>query len=207
MDLMNGVKTIIFDFGGVIIDLDHVGAVREFKKAGLANAEEVLSPYHQQGIFQEFERGAIDRARFYEKYRELVGVNVSEKEIDNGWLGFIGGLEDYKLDMLDELRTKYAVFLLSNTNPVVMDWAFSPAFGKDGRTLPDYFDRLYLSYQLGCLKPDRAIFDHIVADAGILPEETLFIDDGESNCAAAAELGFKTFVPKNGEDFRYVFEV
>ena len=205
MDLMTGIKTIIFDFGGVIIDLDHPNAVRMFKKAGLENAEEVLSPYHQQGIFQEFERGAIDRETFYEKFRQLTGKEALQEDIDAGWLGFVAGVEPYKLEMLDELRKKYAVFLLSNTNPVVMDWAFSPAFGKDGRTLHDYFDRLYLSYQLGCLKPDRAIFDHIVADAGILPEETLFVDDGESNCAAAAKLGFKTFVPKNGEDFRYIF--
>ena len=206
MDLMNGIKTIIFDFGGVIMNLDHPNAVRMFKKAGLENAEELLNPYHQQGIFQEFERGDIDRGTFYEKYRQLVGKEVPEEDIDAGWLGFVAGVEPYKLDMLDELRKKYAVFLLSNTNPVVMDWAYSPDFAKNGKVLSDYFDRLYISYELGCMKPDKAIFEHIIKDAGIDPAETLFVDDGESNCLAAAKLGFKTFVPKNREDFRYIFE-
>ena len=206
MNCMEGIKTIIFDLGGVIVDLDRDRAVRNFEKAGLKNAEEMLNAYHQMGIFMQFEEGTLDRETFYREFCALVGKEVPREAIDNGWMGFIANVEQYKLDMVDELRKKYAVYLLSNTNPVVMEWAHSPAFSKEGRALPDYFDKLYLSYKIGCLKPNKAIFEYIIKDAGIAPEETLFIDDGKDNCLAAAALGFKTFMPKNGEDFRYIFE-
>ena len=205
MNWMDGVKTIIFDLGGVIVDLDRNRAVCNFEKAGLKNAEEVIGAYLQGGIFMQFEEGSLDREAFYKEFRSLVGKETPCDEIDNGWMGFVGGIQQYKLDMLDELRKKYAIYLLSNTNPVVMEWAYSPAFSKEGRILPDYFDKLYLSYKIGKSKPNRAIYEYVIKDAGITPQETLFIDDGKANCLAAAQLGFKTFMPQNGEDFRYIF--
>jgi putative hydrolase of the HAD superfamily len=206
MQQMEGIKAIVFDLGGVIVDLDRDRAVRYFEEAGVKNAGELLNAYHQTGIFKQFEEGSLDRETFYTEFCKLVGKETPHAAIDRGWMGFIANLEQYKLDMLDELRKKYAVYLLSNTNPVVMEWAHSPAFSKEGRILPDYFDKLYLSYQIGCLKPDKAIFEYVIKDAEIIPEETLFVDDGKDNCEAAAALGFKTFMPRNGEDFRYIFE-
>ena len=100
------------------------------------------------------------------------------------------------------LRKRYKLFVLSNTNPYVMDWACSPAFSSKGKPLSDYFDKLYLSYQIGVTKPDRQIFDFLIADTDILPSESLFIDDGAGNVQAARQLGFQTYCPRNGEDWR-----
>ena len=83
-----------------------------------------------------------------------------------------------------------------------MDWACSPAFSSKGKPLSDYFDKLYLSYQIGVTKPDRQIFDFLIADTDILPSESLFIDDGAGNVQAARQLGFQTYCPRNGEDWR-----
>jgi putative hydrolase of the HAD superfamily len=107
--------------------------------------------------------------------------------------------------MLDCLRKKYRLYLLSNTNPIIMDWALSADFPANGRILSDYFDKMYLSFQMGITKPDRRIFDRMIADAGMIPSETLFIDDSPANVATAARLGMKTCCPKNGEDFRHIF--
>mgnify|MGYP000626786838 CR=1 FL=1 len=116
--------------------------------------------------------------------------------------GTVHGVMMDMLDCLKELRKRYKLFVLSNTNPYVMDWACSPAFSSKGKPLSDYFDKLYLSYQIGVTKPDRQIFDFLIADADILPSESLFIDDGAGNVQAARQLGFQTYCPHNGEDWR-----
>lgn len=206
MNLTQGIKTIIFDLGGVIIDLDRDNAVRIFSQLGVSNAEEMFNAYHQEGIFQQLEEGSISREDFYREFRKLVGKDLPHKEIDTGWLGFVGGVQSYKLDMLEDLRKKYTLYLLSNTNPIVMEWACSPLFSDKGKPLNDYFDKLYLSYRIGCMKPKKAIFEYVIQDSKINPEETLFIDDGATNCEVAKLFGFRTFTPKNKEDFRYIFQ-
>ena len=98
---------------------------------------------------------------------------------------------------------KYQVYLLSNTNPIIqLEWAQTKEFTPAGRPLNDYFDKLYLSYEIGVTKPDREIFDRMVLDSGIRPEETLFVDDGKNNIVVGQELGFHTYQPLNGEDWR-----
>ena len=91
----------------------------------------------------------------------------------------------------------------SNTNPIIqLEWAQTKEFTPAGRPLNDYFDKLYLSYEIGVTKPDREIFDRMVLDSGIRPEETLFVDDGKNNIVVGQELGFHTYQPLNGEDWR-----
>ncbi|MDR2844448.1 MAG: HAD family phosphatase [Candidatus Symbiothrix sp.] len=199
---LTGVKNIVFDLGGVIITLDHNEAIRRFKAAGVEDVEKYLDPYHQNGIFLDLEAGTMTKAEFYDALRKLTGKHISAEAIDSGWLGFLKEVPIGKLKMLEKLRTKdYTLYLLSNTNPVVMDWALTPAFSSEGKPLNTYFDKLYLSYQMKCVKPDEAIFHQMIADSGMIPSETLFIDDGVHNIATAKRLGFKTYQPLNGEDF------
>ncbi len=202
---MDNIKNIIFDLGGVIITLDHERAVNRFLEVGVDNARELLDPYHQKGIFLELEEGTLSREGFYEALREESGKNISNENIDYGWFGFLKETPDYKLEMLEELRKKYNLYLLSNTNPIIMSWARTGDFSGKGKRLDDYFDKLYLSYELGVTKPDKAIFDHLISDSGINPAETLFIDDGAANIGMGKSLGMKTYQPKNGEDFRGIF--
>jgi putative hydrolase of the HAD superfamily len=109
-----------------------------------------------------------------------------------------------KLHLLEDLRARgYRLYLLSNTNPVIMEWALSPRFSPDGKPLDAYFDKLYLSYQMQCIKPNTLIFNKMIADSGLLPSETLFLDDGAENVKTAEQLGFKTYCPANGEDFTH----
>jgi putative hydrolase of the HAD superfamily len=120
----------------------------------------------------------------------------------SAWLGYVGApVDEDKLATLDELRARgYRTFLLSNTNPFVQSWAESPQFSKSGRPLSDYLEKCYCSFEVGIMKPDPAIFRYMLDDAGIAPEETLFLDDSPANIAAASDLGIQTLlVEKNGD--------
>jgi len=201
-----GIKNIIFDLGGVLITLDRDEAVNRFKEAGLENAEELLSAYHQKGIFLELEEGKLSKEEFYEAVRKEAGKFISNETIDHGWLGFLKEVPAYKMVMLEELRRKgYRLYLLSNTNPVIMDWAHSPAFSPQGKSIDEYFDKLYLSYQIGYTKPHTEIFQFMFKDSGMIPSESLFIDDGIANIEMGKQLGMKTYLAENGEDFRHLF--
>ncbi|MDR0428348.1 MAG: HAD family phosphatase, partial [Dysgonamonadaceae bacterium] len=176
---LKGIKNIVFDLGGVILTLNRNEAVRRFLEAGLSNAEDLLDPYHQKGIFLELEEGKISSSDFYEAVRNEAGTFIEDKIIDYGWMGFIADLPEYKLRMLEDLRERgYKLYLLSNTNPIIMKWAMSPDFSPSGKPLQDYFDKLYLSYQMGMVKPNPKIFEEMIKDSGMIPSETLFIDDG-----------------------------
>ena len=196
------IKNIVFDFGGVIADIDRDKAVQAFVKLGLKDAETRLDKYHQTGMFQELEEGKLSADGFREKLGELCGRELSAEETRQAWLGFFTGGDVHKLDYILELRKSYRVYILSNTNPYVMSWACSPEFSSQGKSLADYCDKLYLSYQLGCTKPDKGIFYHMLEDSGMVPSETLFVDDGDSNVRIGKELGMHTFKPKNGVDWR-----
>ena len=203
---MNQIKNIIFDFGGVIVDVSREQAVSRFNEIGFDRADEMLNAYKQEGIFLELEKGTLSREDFYNEVRALSGKNITDAQIDYGWFGFFLPLVQGRIDFLLELRKKYKLYLLSNTNPIIMGWACSPQFTPAGKPLNDYFDKLYLSYKMGVIKPDLEIFEKVIADAKINPAETLFIDDGKANVDAGAQVGFKTYQPKEGEDYRGIFD-
>jgi len=204
--IIEGIKNIIFDLGGVLITLDREESVNRFKEAGLENAAELLNPYHQKGVFLELEEGKLSQEEFYDAVRKEAGKYISDEIINYGWMGFLKELPEYKLTMLEELKEKgYHLYLLSNTNPVIMDWAFTPAFSPQGKSIDEYFDKLYLSYQIGYTKPHPEIFQFMFDDSGMIPSESLFIDDGTANVEMGKQLGMKTYLAENGEDFRWLF--
>nr|WP_302830859.1 HAD family phosphatase [uncultured Bacteroides sp.] len=196
------IKNIVFDFGGVIADISRNQAVQAFIELGLKDADARLDKYHQTGIFQELEEGKLSADAYREELGRLCGRELTEAETRRAWLGFFVGVDSRKLEYLLELRKNYRVYILSNTNPFVMSWARSPEFSQAGKPLDDYCEKLYLSYQIGYTKPARQIFDFMVEDSGILPAETMFVDDGAANVGIGKELGFQTFQPANGSDWR-----
>lgn len=197
------IRNVVFDLGGVIVDLDTREPVRRFQEIGVADAAELLDPYEQKGLFLELENGTIGVEDFRRELSRHTGRELPMKDVVWAWLGFIAGVEQGKLDYILKLREHYKVYLLSNTNPVVQEeWARTDRFSPAGRPINDYFDRMYTSYEAGITKPDPAIFRYMLDDTGMIPAETLFVDDGEKNVAVARSLGFVTYQPANGEDWR-----
>ncbi|WP_321438708.1 HAD family phosphatase [uncultured Bacteroides sp.] len=199
---MEKIKNIVFDFGGVIVNLSREAAVKKFEEIGVANADELLDAYHQTGLFLEVEDGTLTAEEFRKKLSVVAGKELTYDQVFQGWFGFVIDVPLCRLEYLLELRKKYKLYILSNTNPFIMGWARSTDFTSAERPLDDYFDKIYTSYEIKQVKPGRKIFEYMIQDAGLLPEETLFVDDGSSNIKMAKELGMQTFQPINGEDWR-----
>ena len=198
----NKAKNIVFDFGGVVVTLDHDEAVRRFAALGLENAAEQLNPYTQGGIFGELELGNISDEVFIEKLSQLCGRQLSYDECLHAWLGYRKELPQRNLDAIVRLREEgHRLILLSNTNPFMMKWALSNEFDGKGHSVEHYFDALYLSYRIGVMKPNETFFRTMLMTERMLPSDTLFVDDGPRNVAAASQLGIRTFCPENGEDW------
>ncbi len=199
------IKNLLIDFGGVLIDLDRARCIENFRKLGLEQVADLLDVYHQQGIFMQQEKGLITPAEFRDDIRSMMKEEVSDAEIDTAWNSFLVGIPTYKLDLLLKLREQYAVYLLSNTNLIHWEWSCDNAFAYNGNQVEDYFEKIYLSFEMKMAKPEIEIFRAVVSDAGINPEETLFIDDSEANCLAANSLGIATYTPQAGEDWGHLF--
>lgn len=196
------IRNIIFDLGGVIITLSHDEAVRRFQLLGLKDAPQQLDPYTQGGIFGQLEQGLIDAETFRSEFSKQVGREVTFDECRHAWLGYAKELPQRNLDCLLRLRAQgYKVILLSNTNPYMMSWVMSPEFDGHGHDITHYVDACYLSYQHKVMKPDPMFFAKVLASENITPDETLFVDDGPRNVAAASQMGIHTFCPENGADW------
>ena len=200
------IKNIVFDLGGVLVDLDFKAAINGLQEAGFANVKEQLMAFDREGIFQKFELGEITADEFRSAIRENSTVELTDEEVDNLWTAMLLEVPREKLELILDLRGKYMVYLLSNTNSIHWDYVCKNAFNYRGFRVNDYFEETFLSYEMHLAKPDKAIFEKVLEEANLLPEETLFIDDSEANCKAASELGIHTHHYHIGEDLKELFE-
>ena len=200
------IKNIVFDLGGVLVDLDFKAAINGLQQAGFANVKEQLMAFDQGGIFQKFELGEMTAEEFRTAIRENSTVTLTDEEIDALWNAMLLEIPREKLELILDLRGKYMVYLLSNTNSIHWDYVCKNAFNYRGFRVNDYFEETFLSYEMHLAKPNKAIFEKVLHDANLLPEETLFIDDSEANCKAAEEVGIHAHHYHIGDDLSKVFE-
>ena len=157
---MSDIKTLIFDFGGVLVNLDKQLCLDTFKKLGVYELEKLISKYAQSGFLQDLEVGKITAKGFRDELRKLSQQNLTDAQIDAAWNIFLLDIPAFKLDLLLELRKKYRVIMLSNTNELHFEQVAINEFKKNGLALDDYFDKCYLSYKIGMAKPNEDIFHH-----------------------------------------------
>lgn len=196
------IKNIIFDLGGVVIDLDRSHAVHALESLGIKDAETLLGEYEQKGPFLLLETGRLSPAAFYDKLLPLCRKETTCSEIQEAFEAFLVGLPVERLRTIRKLREKgYRVFVLSNTNPVMFNHWIDIAFRQEGLTVNDYFDGIVTSFQERICKPDPKIFRNLVARYGLDPSETLMLDDSEANCNAARGIGLQAIrITKSGKD-------
>ena len=200
------IRNIVFDLGGVLVDLDFKAAINGLQKAGFANVKEQLQAFDREGIFQKFELGEMTAEEFRTAIRENSTVELTDEEVDALWNAMLLEVPREKLELILHLRGKYMVYLLSNTNSIHWDYVCKNAFNYRGFRVNDYFEETFLSYEMHLAKPNKAIFEKVLQDANLLPEETLFIDDSEANCKAAEEVGIHAHHYHIGDDLSKVFE-
>ena len=187
------IDAIIFDLGGVILNIDYQLPVKAFKKLGIENFNELFSQASQSNLFNDYETGEISSDDFVNEIKKYLPQNTSEAAIINAWNSILLDLPEERLFSLEKAAENHRIFLLSNTNALHID-----SFNKyllNNLQLPSlepFFETLYLSYEVGLRKPDLRIFEYVLQDAGLVPERTLFIDDSIQHIQAASELGILT---------------
>lgn len=195
------IKNLLFDLGGVIIDLCRMNCVASFERLGMKNVNNFLGEYSQKGPFLQLEEGLISEDEFRQEIRKLIDGSVTDEQIDNAFCDFLAGIPPHRLEQLRELRKKYNIFMLSNTNSIMWDSRIAEEFRKEGLEREDYFDGMVTSFEAKCIKPNVEIFNFVVSKLGIDPLETLFLDDSQKNLDAASALGFHTQLVSPGDEF------
>ena len=196
------IKDIVFDFGGVLTTIDTGRALARFEALGVEDPAEYINSYCQKGPFFALENGDITAVEFCKELGDMCGREILYDEAKHAWCGFITEVHTAFLEFLQQLRPKYRLSVLSNTNPFIQSWARSPLFTPCGRSLDDYFDMLFLSYLMKASKPGDEIYRKMLAGGSMVAAETLFIDDSDKNLEAAAKCGIRTLKVGNGEDWR-----
>jgi len=202
---LEGIKNIIFDLGGVIINIDYNLTIRAFENLGIKHADIIYSQKKQTEIFDLLETGKISPAEFCEGIRRISGINASDNDIIEAWNAMLLDFPDGIFDLLDVAHKKYKTFLLSNTNEIHYN-AYSNILERQlGKTsLSNFFDKQYLSHEIGMRKPDTEIFRLVIEENGLLPDEALFIDDSPQHIEGARKAGLKTHWLKDNDLHKFM---
>jgi putative hydrolase of the HAD superfamily len=208
-------KVIIFDFGGVLINLNRQAAVDKLIALGVHDADALLNNYVQSGLFLDLESGKITAEEFRAALRsqyQLAGI--TDEQIDEAFLAFLLDVPESKLQMLRQLKStarnaageSVRIVMLSNTNPIHFPYCIRKHFEYGGYKMNDYFHALYLSYQMKASKPDEEIFLKLLEAEQVKPCECLFLDDGPRNIETAERLGFQTHLVLFDDDLGLIIQ-
>lgn len=202
---MEGIKNLIIDFGGVIVNLTRNRCIEAFQNIGVDVRDKLVNNYQHKDLFMQLELGNITLPQFYDGIRQLSTMEITDQQIKDAWILMLDDVSDWKLDLLLSQQDHYNIMLLSNTNRIHWEWSEQHIFSYKGHSVADFFPRVYLSYELHLLKPNTEIFEYVLNDAGIDPRETLFMDDAQVNCKAAESLGIRSYMPEPREDWSSLF--
>jgi len=187
------IKNIIFDLGGVIINLDYQRSTEALQKLCNTNCNIAYSQREQAQLFDMFETGVSSPEQFRNEMRAAYGINASDEEIDTAWNAMLLDIPQERIDLLLELGKRYRIFLLSNTNAIhqkrfneIVSHSFTIP------SLDSLFEQSYYSHLIGKRKPDAVVFEQIIAMNKLQKAETLFIDDSIQHIESADKIGLKT---------------
>ena len=204
---MTNRPVLLFDFGGVIVDLDRPHVLESFRQLGM-DISPYLGTFKQNGIFSQLEQGRVTIAEFCEALRQLSQTSgVSDEAIVKAWESFLHkGVPAERLDMLLRIKQHYSVNLLSNTNAIHWRMAQDDFFRYEGRGVNDFFDHIFLSCQLGMEKPDARLFEKVIEGLQVPAADILFFDDSEVNCEAARQCGMQALLAPAGSEWLKYFD-
>lgn len=197
---MQGVKNIIFDLGGVLLNIDYNKTSEAFKRLGAADFDTFYSQQGANELFESLETGNITETDFYATMQEHCRPGTTYDEIRDAWNAILLDFRKASLHFLDGLDKKYNLYLLSNTNSIHKT-EFNKIFTREtGRPhFDDFFSKAYYSHLIHQRKPYPSTYHFVLNDAGLNVMETLFIDDSKVNIDGAIVAGLKTHWLKPGE--------
>ena len=201
---MKNIKAIIFDLGAVILNINYQNTIDEFSKLGVRNASSFYSKKAQANLFNQIETGDITVEKFLTKLQKETN-NSSINQISEAWNAMLLDLPKNRLAVIQSLKKEYPIYLLSNTNAIHIDALKKKIGNKKWEKFCNLFDKMYLSHELGLRKPDAAIFEYILKEQNLKPEEVFFIDDSPEHIQGANKLGIKTHHLKTEEEIATLF--
>jgi len=190
----NKYKNIIFDLGGVLLNIDYDATAKAFEKLGISQFHKLFSKAEQNKTFDLYEKGLISSDELRATLNKALKTPLSMDVIDAAWNAMLLDLPPARLELLQRYNNTHRTFLLSNTNEIHMQW-FSKSLQKHFgiADLSGYFEKVYLSYEINLRKPDVEIFQYVLDQNELDPADTLFIDDSPQHIEAAKKLGIQTY--------------
>ncbi len=190
---LSNVRSILFDLGGVILNIDYGATEKAFQTLGVPQFKEQFSQLQQNAFFDDWETGRLTAEEWLAEMKKACGHTVSEQQITDAWNAMLLDFPIARLRLLQQLRNQYDLFLLSNTN-AIHEATFNEIL-RQQTGLPSLgvlFDKIYYSHRIGLRKPDEAPFRKILEENGLQPAHTLFIDDSPQHIQTARRLGLQT---------------
>jgi glucose-1-phosphatase len=192
---MKKIKNIIFDLGGVFLDIDFKATEKAFVSLGVTNFNDFYTQHTASTLFEDLETGKVSPAAFYDGFRKETGAQLTDDQIRDAWNAMLGRFPVERLSWLEDIGFRYNIYLYSNTNVIHYD-AFQKIYrectGKEN--FDDYFVKAHYSHDLGSRKPYAESFTKLLNAEKLNPEETLFIDDSYKNIEGAKEAGLQAFL-------------
>ncbi len=198
---MGQIKNIIFDLGGVIINLDIPKTISEFNKLSNQPFESIYNQLQQTPVFDLFDKGQITEKDFFIELKKALQNDVTDEELLFAWNAMLLDFPKHRLELLSKLKPNYRLFLLSNTNESHVLEFEKTLFASHGyQNLEPFFEKVYYSCRMNQRKPNAEIFESVLNENNLIAEETLFIDDSPQHVEGALTLGIKAMLlEKNNE--------
>lgn len=191
--MIEGIQHIIFDLGGVILNIDYQRPIAAFKALGAKQVDDLYSKQTQTALFDLLETGKISESDFFDALAAFCPPDTTHHQLEKAWNSILLDFPLRRLQILQQVQLHYSTYLLSNTNSI-HERAFNVMLQQTVGypSLAVFFDKVYMSHRVGLRKPDPAIFQRVLDENKLNPAETLFIDDSPQHIAAAADLGIQT---------------
>lgn len=193
-------KTVIFDMGGVLVDLDIEDCKKVFRQElGYAGIDNIIDACHQKGIYGDLEEGALSADEFRNIVLAESNPGTPASEVDRAMSHILVGIAPYKVELLKRMMEKYDLCMLSNNNPICLPFS-KKMFEDAGIPLENVFRKCYMSFEMKALKPSEAFYKAVLADIGRPADEVLFIDDSQKNVDGAIAAGMPAVYYEPGTD-------
>ncbi len=192
---MKNIKNIIFDLGGVFMDIDFALTEQAFVDLGITNFKELFTQHHASPLFEDLETGKISPEEFYDLFRAEVKTDLTNDQIKYAWNALLINFPAERLHWLEQIKSRYNIYLFSNTNQIHYD-AFIEIFKNESgkEDFNQYFIKAYYSQTLGLRKPYKESYLKIIEEQNLIAAETLFIDDTPKNIVGAKEAGLQAIL-------------
>lgn len=203
---VNPINAIIFDLGGVLLDINYRLTIEAFNNLGCSDFESIYTQQKQSQLFDDFETGKVSSETFRKSLQKQMQFSISNVEFDNAWNKMLLQLPEQRIELLEKLNKKFSLFLLSNTNEIhikAFKKIISSSIGYE--RFENCFKKVYFSSEIGNRKPNASCFEMVLSENKLSAAKTLFIDDSIQHVEGAYKIGIKTLLIESGEELVSIF--